>query len=144
MTTIARSARGASAYTQTDRYPTRPLDERGLLGSDRCSAPRRTWALLIDDLLAIRHLEDDWDGQGAEAPHPALVDGAITLAQYLHAKGMAPADRAIAGVNGTVFFEWHGPVGYLEIEVTAPDEAEGRSVRNGEGVTEVFTLSHYA
>ena len=54
---------------------------------------------------------------------------------------MPPADRVIAGVNGTVFFEWHGSEGYLEIEVTAPDRAEGRVVRKGSEEAEVFTLS---
>ncbi len=141
MTTITRSARGASAYTQADYSSTRPLDEHGLLVSEAGTPPARTWSQVIDDLLALRGLEDDWDGQGSEAPHPALVDGAITLAQSLQAQGLRPADFAVAGVNGTVLFEWHGPSDYLEIEVTAPDKAEGRSVRQGPDVTEVFTLS---
>src|SRR4051794_1952575 len=121
MTTITRSARGASAYTQTDDYSTRPLDERGLLVSEVFTPPTRTWSQVIDDLLALRNLENDWDGQGAEAPNPALVDGAITLAQSLRTEGRRPADFAVAGVNGTVVFEWHDSSGYLEIEVTAPD-----------------------
>jgi hypothetical protein len=37
----------------------------------------RTWDQLIDELLGIRNLKDDWDGEGTEAPPPALVDGAI-------------------------------------------------------------------
>ncbi len=141
MTTIARSARGASEYTQTESFSTRPLDESGLSVSDRYTSPTHTWSQLIDDLLALHYLEDDWDGQGAEAPHRALVAGAITLAQDFQAKGMRPADRAIAGVNGTIFFEWHDQTGYLEIEVLAPDKAEGRLVRKGSAVAEVFTLS---
>jgi hypothetical protein len=141
MTVIVRSARGASAYTWADDCPTRPLDQSGLLVSDWCLPPTRTWQQLIDDLLAIRSLPDDWDGQGAEAPQPALVDGAITLAQDFKTSGEAPADRVIAGVNGTVFFEWHRPTDYLEIEVTAPDKAEGRLVRKGTDVAVVFTLT---
>jgi hypothetical protein len=86
MTAVTRSARGASAYTQAELYSTRPLDERGLITSDFCMQPIRTWHELIDDLLGLRHLEDDWDGQGAVAPQPALVDGAITLAQCFQAK----------------------------------------------------------
>ena len=35
----------------------------------------RTWEQLIGDLLALRALPADWDGQGAEAPAPAVVDG---------------------------------------------------------------------
>src|SRR4051812_32505232 len=79
--TITPAARGASEYTQPDRSPTWPLDDRGLLAPDRCSGQTQTWTQLIDTLRALRDLEDDWDGQGAEAPHPALVDGAITLAR---------------------------------------------------------------
>lgn len=140
MTPIVRPARGASAYTQTEDYSTRPLDERGLFVSDR-TPPTSTWSQVMDDLLALRTLEDDWDGQGAKAPHPALVDSAIALAQYFRTIEKSPADFAVAGVNGTVVFEWHDPDEYLEVEVTAPGRAEGRRVRKGSDVTEVFTLS---
>ena len=54
------------------------------------------------------------------------MDGAITLAQYLAALGTPSADRVHAGVNGTVYFEWHGAEGYREIEVTQPGTAECR------------------
>jgi hypothetical protein len=134
-------AHGASAYTQTDDCPTRPLEESGLLVSDCGPPPVRTWSQLIDDLLTLRDLEEDWDCQGAAAPHPAVVDGSITLAQHFQAKKIVPADRVIAGVSGTVFFEWHSSGGYLEIEVTTPDQAECRSVKQGTGVTEVIILS---
>jgi hypothetical protein len=144
MRATMHSACGASAYTHPDEYPTRPLDESGLLVSDHGSPPSQTWSQRIDDLLALRHLEDDWDGQGAEAPHPALVDGAITLAQSIQAKGKVAADRVIAGVNGTIIFEWHSPAGYVEIEVTAPDQAEVRWIRKGSDVAEVFALSRRA
>jgi hypothetical protein len=82
-------------------------------------------------LLAIRGLDDDWDGQGAEAPPPALVDAAITLAQTLEARGLTPPHRVIAGVDGTVSFEWISCSDYLEIEVMSPDYAEYRFVRSG-------------
>src|SRR5262245_30640609 len=95
---------------------------------------RRTWPDLSQDGAAMRDLTEDWDGQGAAAPPLALVEGAIRLARGLQAKGYSPADRAIAGVSGTIFLEWHGPTGdYLEIEVTAPEHAEGRSVVRATG-----------
>jgi hypothetical protein len=119
--------------------PAFPLTE--LLGSDGDAPPGHTWARLIDDLSAVRGLSDDWDGQGADAPPPAVVDYAVTLARAFQAIGLSPADRAIAGANGTVLFEWHRPAGYLEIEVTGPDQAEGRSVPMGSEAAEVFTLS---
>jgi hypothetical protein len=117
------------------------LGDLGLLGLDSDCQPPRPWSQVIDELLAIRRLTDDWDGQGAEASTPALVDGAITLAQNIRANGVRAADLAIAGVNGTVIFEWHDPAGYLELEVTAPNRAEGRWVAKGSDAARTFTLS---
>jgi hypothetical protein len=131
MSTVLKSARGASAFTHADRVPFAGAPD----------APAHTWGSLIDDLLRIRHLEDDWDGEGTEAPHPALVDGAITLAQSLEASGYPPADRAVVSVNGTVYFEWHTPLGYQEVEVTSPLDAECRWVQKGSDVTTVVRLS---
>ena len=101
----------------------------------------RSWQERIDDLLDIRTLEANWDGQGAEAPPCALVDTAIRFALSFRDQGLAPADFAIAGGNGTIFFEWHNPQGYLELEITAPNRAEGRFVRVGTDAAECFTLS---
>jgi hypothetical protein len=99
------------------------------------------WSGLIDELLALRSLEDDWDGQGAEAPGAALVDGAINLARRFQEERQTPADRVTAGVNGTIFFGWHFPGGYREVEVISPTEAEVRSVRDGAVVADESGLS---
>jgi hypothetical protein len=134
------AARGASAYTEPEEYPTRALDQTGLLLPGEPTPPR-AWADVIDELLRIRKLEDDWDGQGSEAPPRPLVDTAIKLAQSFQASGLRPADFAVAGVNGTVLFEWHDPADYLEIEVTAPDIAEGRLTQRPSRRTEQFRWS---
>ena len=47
----------------------------------------------------------------------------------------------IAGVNGTVYFEWHTPLGYAEIEVTSPFDAEYRWVEKGSDVAKVVSIS---
>ncbi len=101
----------------------------------------RTWEQLIGDVIALRTLPADWDGQGAEAPPPAVVDGAVSLARGFQTDGAVAADRAIAGANGTVFFEWHGPNGYVEIEVTGPQEAEGRWVPSGASKAVEFLIT---
>ncbi|HWG41352.1 MAG TPA: hypothetical protein VN688_01105 [Gemmataceae bacterium] len=144
MSAIMQSARGASAFTQPDYSfvcSTGAADKpfTPFLGCDEAAA--RTWLPLIDELLHIRNLQDDWDGEGTEAPHPALVDGAITLAQYLQANRTPPADRVLAGVNGTIYFEWHTSFAYQEIEVTSPIDAECRWVQKDSDVTEVINLS---
>lgn len=141
MSTITRQAGGASAYSRP-AYPTfQAFDDHGLFGPDDQDAAGQDWSSVIDELLRIRTLDDDWDGEGTEAPHPALVDGAITLAQTLQARGVTPPDRVHAGVNATVYFEWHTPLGYREIEVVSPVEAECRFVRKGSDETEVVYLS---
>jgi sulfur carrier protein ThiS len=149
MSTTLQSARGASAFTQADSSVETILSSRSRNAAQTSAftwpdpdeqARAETWHSLIDQLLRIRNLQDDWDGEGTEAPHPALVDRAITLAQYLQANGFPPAERVIAGVNGTIYFEWHTPLGYQEIEVLSPMDAECRWVRKGSNVTEVNRL----
>jgi hypothetical protein len=120
------------------------LGDLGLFESDLNAPPSRAWSDVIDKLLVVRGLADDWDGQGAEAPAPALVDGAIALAQSLQANGLRPADLAVAGVTGTVILEWHDPAGYLELEVAAPDRAEGRWVEKGSTAARTIVLARRA
>lgn len=94
-------------------------------------ASHAPWAEVIDELLRLRTLSDDWDGEGSPAPGPALVDGAISLARTLEAGGHPSPVRVIASVNGTVYFEWRSSQGYHEIEVTSADAAEFRWVAKG-------------
>jgi hypothetical protein len=84
------------------------------------------WKKRIEDLEAIRNYQNDWDGQGAEAPSPELMESAISLAQLLLHRAIDAPSCVVPGVNGTVVFEWQGENGsYLEIEVTAPNRADG-------------------
>jgi len=110
-----------------------------MINTCEVSTPQ-TWADLINSLLEIGNLADDWDGQGAEAPTQGVVDGAIALAQTLRAEQHVPADRVVPSVNGTIYFEWYLPEGYREIEVITATRAEGRFVRKGSDVTEAFTI----
>ena len=138
LTHIDASLKEERWHTPTDWSVLLP----GLFGNSvHEEAATQTWSRLIDELCRIRNLQDDWHGEGTEAPHPALVDGAITLARCLQTKGVPPADRVIAGVNGTTYFEWHTPLGYWEIEVTSPMNAECRWVRKGSNVSEVISLT---
>ncbi len=63
----------------------------GLFGnSEHEETPAQIWSPLIDELLRIRTLKDDWDGEGTEAPHPALVDGAIAWLNTSKRRGFHP------------------------------------------------------
>lgn len=140
MSKVLQSACGASAFTQPSRSLFSPMTEDGLVSSRTEEALGSNWTAWIDQLLRLRNLEDNWDGEGAEAPSPILVDAAILLTQQFAAAGYPPADRVIAGVNGTVYFEWHTPLGYAEIEVLSPLDAEYRWVPNGSNETTVVGL----
>lgn len=125
MSVLPQAARGASRFADPDSYPTRPLDPSGLSVSAEQSAS--SWDELADDLLRLRSLGNDWDGQGAAAPHLSLVVAALRLLLSLRARpDMAVPDRVLAGVDGTIVFEWHTPLTHEEIEVVAPTIAEYR------------------
>ena len=80
----------------------------------------------MEDLQAIRNNQSDWDGQGAEAPSPELMDSVEGLMQILMQRGIDAPSGVVPGVNGTVIVEWQGENDfYLEIEVTAPNRADG-------------------
>ena|SRR5579862_476015 len=115
------------------------LETMRSLGAD--AALTDSWSPLIDELRRFHNLKNDWDGEGTEAPPPALIEAAIRLAHAFQKDGAAPADRVIVGVNGTIYFEWHTPLRYREIEVISPVAAESRWVRKGSDVSEVSKLS---
>ena len=117
-----------------------PLDESAFHFFDADLSMSSTWPQVIDDTHRLRNLQEDWDGLGAEAPVASVVDGAILWAESLRGRGSIAATRVIAGMNGTIFFEWHTRRGYGELEVTSPIEAEYRWVRNGSEVAEVIAL----
>jgi hypothetical protein len=136
MTTLTRSARGASAYTYAEDDQWAELCEPSPVASEEQCRPEHQWPVVIDDLLRLQGLSDDWDGQGALAPDPTVVHQAIKLARAFEARGFPPADRAIAGLNGTVFLEWRdapGNPGYFEVEVLSANEIEGRRFQEGAG-----------
>lgn len=66
----------------------------------------RTWQAVIGELSAFRALTDDWDGDGSLAPKSEVIDAAMSKALQLQNEVHVPPDRVIAGVNGTVIFEW--------------------------------------
>ena len=122
-------ARGASFFTRSESLEPEAFVERDLV-VDPCGEAARRWGEVIDELLRMRRLRDDWDGEGSPSPGSDLVDSAITFAQNL-APRASPPHRVHAGVNGTIFFEWYSPSGYREIELFAPGRAESRSVAGG-------------
>ena len=90
----------------------------------QCLTEAEGWRSCIESLLEVRSLEDNWDGQGTEAPPPEVVDSATILAVMLRARDIRPPTSALQGVNHDVFFEWQWPDQTMRIlEVTEPYEA---------------------
>lgn len=82
------------------------------------------WPERIDELLAIRQLEDDWDGQGTPAPATQVVDSALILALLLRREGIAAPCAVTQGLSGGVHFDWQPEDGrYIELQVMAPNTA---------------------
>ena len=132
MNTVSQSAPESWAFIQPGAsLPPWPTDETVAFA----------WSKSFDELHRIRDLRNDWDGEGSEAPPPGLVDGAVTLAQWLESEGTPSPERILAGQNGTIYFEWHSQSGYVEIEVTSARDAEYRWVPKDTDATKVMALS---
>lgn len=102
-----------------------------------CRTPSDGWKRCIDSLLAIRDLEDDWDGQGTPAPPPEVVDSATILAVLLRRHGIRPPTVTVQGLYGDVAFEWQWPdQTSLTLEVTEPASATLNRVSREGNVTE--------
>ena len=86
------------------------------------------WSNIFMELARMRTLTDDWDGDGSPAPAGELVDFALALAGMSSTIGLAQPDLVHAGVNGTIYFEWHAGDVYREMEVTSADAAEFRTL----------------
>jgi hypothetical protein len=83
------------------------------------------WEPAVQKIVSFQELGDDWDGLGAVAPSAELLESAIGLAYLFSEQDVNPPECVIAGVNGTVTFEWHEPDGsYTEIAIDRPFFAE--------------------
>jgi len=89
-----------------------------------CRSIADGWRKSIESLLAIRELEDDWDGRGTPTPTTDVVDAATILAVNLRRRGVRAPSATLQGVAGDVFFEWQWPDRTtLTLEVEGPCEA---------------------
>ena len=90
------------------------------------------WEPAVQTMVAMQHLENDWDGFGAEAPSRAVLESAIGLAYCFHDNGVPPPQRVAPGVSGSVLLEWQDADGtYTEVEVDRPLHAEVMVIEPG-------------
>ena len=117
----------------------RSLDETGLVSF--WAARPDPWAAVARRLEDIRGWPDGWDGEGAIAPTPALLNSAADLLVRLQGNGVTPPASITAAPEGSVVIEWRVSGSYLMIEVVAPFRAEwmartpGAVPRHGAGMT---------
>jgi hypothetical protein len=90
------------------------------------------WEGVIDQLFALRQLEPDWDGMGAEPPTPSAIEFAFWLMLTFRYDADLVPSRVVAGPNGTVVLEWQSPAYRLEVEVREPFHVECLFLRQGQ------------
>lgn len=85
---------------------------------------RERWEEILTKVRGFRDLEDDWDGLGAKAPDPALVESAIRFAGLGQQGGMATPAVVVPGLDGSVIFDWQTADVYMEVEICKPGYGE--------------------
>lgn len=90
------------------------------------------WNAIIEKVLDLRNLEDDWDGLGAKAPSAALLDSALQLAELFRQGGMKSPSGVVPGLDGEVIFDWQSKEVYQEVEVCKPSYAEYMKIASGQ------------
>ena len=82
------------------------------------------WDAIIANVKDFSALQADWDGQGAKAPDPVLVESAILFAQLCRQGGMAAPTVVVPGLDGCVIFDWQKADVYMEVEISKPRYGE--------------------
>jgi hypothetical protein len=83
------------------------------------------WAKSIADTADLRSLEEDWDGEGANAPRSENVDRALMFLNLLRhiSPEMAPP-TVVPGLTGEVILKWTKGASSLHAEICRPDRFE--------------------
>lgn len=102
-----------------------PFAQEGLTTSDASHIDKQ-WAMRIEDLLRIRLLRDNWDGEDAPAPAPEVIDSVLELFPLLRTQAeLPPPNRIVPSREGGIVIEWQfDPDHYLEAECSEPYRAE--------------------
>jgi len=102
-----------------------PMSPSGLSTSFE-SEVDRLWMERVVNLRRIRSLRDDWDGEGANAPKPEVVDSVEDLFGLLRRnQSLPPPSRVVASSTGSVIIEWQMEGGvYFEAECSEPYRIE--------------------
>jgi hypothetical protein len=90
------------------------------------------WEAFVDQVAAMEHLSENWDGLGAKAPSHELLRSTLGLINLLQQQGVPPPSAAAPSTSGTVLLTWHGPGdAYCEVELTRPFHGEVMVIEAG-------------
>jgi|SRR6185312_8641069 len=89
------------------------------------------WVRRRNELAAIRAYRDDWDGFGADAPDPRIVDTAIGFLHLLQGRGALPPTRVTLSPDGLVSMEWQDGDHLQQAQVVTETEVEWMEVVPG-------------
>jgi hypothetical protein len=82
----------------------------------------REWEASVGMLRSLGKLTDDWDGLGAGAPQPELVDSAESFLETFRRRHPRLVPTRIAATpDGSIVFEWQAGRMVLEAIIEAPD-----------------------
>ena len=85
----------------------------------------KDWDDISAEIQALAKLREDWDGMGASAPDPAVVDSAVEWAAAVEQSvGAVVPSSVSAGPGGEVILTWQRPGIYREVEFSRPGVAE--------------------
>lgn len=87
------------------------------------SAPQDWFIGIIEQVLKLYSLSENWDGQGASKISPEIAASSLNLlARTMDAKALKPA--IVPTACGTIVLEWHG-IGFdLEIELVSQSSCQ--------------------
>ncbi len=119
------SAPAGARISLTSPLISEPPTSGGAPESTRFLAADAQWDRVLDDLLRLGGLENDWDGQGALALDPAHVDRASAWVREMRRWPYAVAPtNVLPGTSGEVILEWRGDSYHLAAEIATPGRVE--------------------
>ena len=83
------------------------------------------WRPVIEQIIAMQRLGNNWDGLGASAPSREVLDCAVGLAYLFHQRSIDPPSCVVPSTAGTVVFIWQFSDGrYSDVEIDRPFHAD--------------------
>lgn len=102
-----------------------PCEGGGETEVSRRAGTDAEWDRILNELIRLRDLEDDWDGQGSLVLGRDNVEAALRWINEMRRWRQAlPPSCAVPGTAGEVVFEWRGDAFQLAAEISTPEKIE--------------------